>query len=275
MVIDSHVHFWKYNKSAYSWIDNTMKTLQKDYLPSDIQLTLTRNNVDSCIAVQSIPSPLETRFLAELSNTHPYIKGVVGWADLLSDELEKNLNEWKEYTVIKGIRFDLRDKGELIFDNAVFRKGLSLLGAFGYSFDLLVVPGQLSSAAKLASSFPEQLFILNHCGFPDVKQTTVDQLWLSGIKELATSQNVFCKVSGLLTSANWKQWSPGAFYPYLDHLFESFGTERLLFGSDWPVMLLSGIYVQWKSLLEKYMENMHEEDHQNVFGLNAAKVYFL
>ncbi len=275
MVIDSHVYFWKYDKNSYNWIDSSMKALKQDYLPSDIQLTLHRNNIDACIAVQSIASQLETRFLAELANTNSFIKAVIGWTDLLSEDAEKHLNEWQEYPVIKGIRYNLQDKGEAIFDDTRFREGISLLGTFGYTFDLLILPGQLSAAASLASAFPGQQFVLNHCGSPDVRQPSVDRRWLDGIEELSSQQNVYCKVSGLLTQADWKQWSPAVFYPYLDKVFAAFGTGRLLFGSDWPVMLLSGIYVQWKSLLEKYMENYPDEEVSKVFGENARAVYGL
>lgn len=272
MIIDSHVHFWKYSKADLPWIDKNMKILQKDYLPSELELTLKRNNVDGCIAVQAVPAEVETRFLAELANTHPFIKGVIGWVDLKANDLEKNLSDLKEYPSIVGIRHIVQSEPDDFLYDEKFRAGISLLKVFGYTYDLLIYPRQLKAAVDFVRAFPEQTFIIDHCAKPDVKNREMDY-WRKGITDLAMFPNVSCKLSGLITEAGWKEWSPAAFYPYLDVVFESFGTERLMFGSDWPVMLLSGIYVQWKSLLEKYMEKYLVEQKEAVFGLNALKIY--
>lgn len=272
MVIDSHVHFWKYNKADYSWIDDSMKILQKNYLPEDIELTLKRNNVDGCIAVQAEPSELHTRFLAELANTHPLVKGVIGWADLQSPAAEKKLTELRAYPSIKGIRHIVQSEPDDFLYNKAFRQGISLLQQFGYTYDLLIYPRQLKAALDFVGEFPDQVFILDHSAKPSIKGKEIEG-WKKGMEDLAAHPNIYCKLSGLLTEARWKDWSAADFYPYLDVLFGTFGANRLLFGSDWPVMLLSGIYVQWKSLLEKYMEGMVEEQRDMVFGINAQKIY--
>lgn len=272
MVLDSHVHFWKYKKSDYTWIDNNMEILQKDYLPSDLELTLKRNNVDGCIAVQAITAEVESRFLAELSKTYPIIKGVVGWTDLKARDIEKRLADLNDYPSIVGIRHIVQSEPDDFLYDPEFRSGVSLLKDFGFTYDILIFPRQLKAAVDFVSAFPDQTFILDHCGKPNVRNKELD-VWKKGITELAMFPNVSCKVSGLITEAKWKEWSPADFYPYLDVIFEAFGTDRLLFGSDWPVMLLSGIYVQWKSLVEKYMEKFLTEDKEKVFGLNARRVY--
>ncbi len=272
MVIDSHVHFWKYNKTEYGWIDKSMKTLQKDYLPADIKLTLERNGIDGCIAVQSIPSLVETRFLAELANTHSFIKGVIGWANPASSQLKKSLDELKAYPIIKGVRHILQSEPDDLFYDQDFRRGIAALKEYDYTFDLLINPGQLKGVIDLVSAFPDQTFILDHFGKPNVKNKGIDS-WKAGINELALYPNVYCKLSGLITEAEWKNWSPGDFYPYFDVIFNAFSTNRLLYGSDWPIMLLSGIYVQWKSMLEKYMERLDTEDKEKIFGRNATLVY--
>jgi L-fucono-1,5-lactonase len=274
MVIDSHVHFWKYDKASYNWIDKSMKALQQDYLPTDIKLTLNRNNVDGCIAVQSVAAAVETRLLAELANTHSFIKGVIGWADLKSAQISNSLSELRAYPALKGIRHILQSEPDEFFYNKDFRRGIGALNEHGYTFDLLIYPKQLKAAIDLAATFPDQIFILDHCGKPDIKNKEIDN-WRSGINELALNPNVYCKLSGLITEAEWKQWRPADFYPYLDIVFNAFGIDRLMFGSDWPVLLLSGIYVQWKSMLEKYMEEFDDDDMQKVFGLNAERVYGL
>ena len=272
MVIDSHVYFWKYNKEEYGWINKNMKALQKDYLPADIKLTFERNGVDGCVAVQSIPSFTETRFLAELANTHSFIKGVIGWADLRSPQVGKNLDELKAYRAIKGIRHILQSEPDVLFYNQDFRRGIATLKEYGYTFDLLINADQLKAASDLVAAFPDQVFILDHAGKPDIKNKEINS-WKAGINELARYPNVYCKLSGLITEAEWKSWSPGDFYPYFDVIFKAFGADRLLYGSDWPVILLSGIYVQWKSMLEKYMEDYEDEDKQKIFGGNATLVY--
>lgn len=272
MVIDSHVHFWKYTKKDYAWIDSSMKTLQQDYLPEDIQLTLKRNNVDGCIAVQATTTELESRFLAELANTHPIIKGVVAWTDLAAPTVEKRLSELKAYSSIKGIRHIVQAEPDDFLYNQAFREGIARLKEFGFTYDILIFHRQLKAAVDFVNAFPDQVFIVDHLAKPDIKRKEIEN-WKSGITDLAMYPNVSCKVSGLFTEAEWKNWSPADFYPYLDIVFQAFGPDRLLFGSDWPVMLLSGIYVQWKSLLEKYMENLLPEEKEKVFGLNARRIY--
>ncbi len=272
MVIDSHVHFWKYNKADLPWIDRNMKILQKDYLPNELEQTFKRNNVDGCVAIQASTQEVETRFLAELAGTHPVIKGVVGWTDLRADDAEKKLTELKAYSSIIGIRHIVQSEPDDFLYDEKFRAGVSLLKQFGYTFDILIYPRQLKAAVDFVRAFPEQTFIIDHCAKPNIKDKELEQ-WRQGITDLAMFPNVSCKLSGLITEANWKDWRPADFYPYLDIVFEAFGTDRLLFGSDWPVMLLSGIYVQWKSLLEKYMEKNLPEERDAVFGLNAQRIY--
>ena len=272
MVIDSHVHFWKYDKADLPWIDRSMKMLQKDYLPSNIELTLKRNGVDGCIAVQAVTSQLETRFLAELANTHPYIKGVVGWVDFMSADVAKQLDELKQYPSIVGVRHIVQSEPDDFLYNEQFRNGIVLLKEYGYTYDILIFPRQLKAAVDFVRAFPDQTFIVDHCAKPNVRNKEMEE-WRKGITDLAMFPNVSCKVSGLITEAEWKNWSPADFYPYLDVVFESFGIQRVMFGSDWPVMLLSGIYVQWKSLLEKYMEKMLPEEKDQFFGLNVMRIY--
>jgi L-fuconolactonase len=274
MTIDSHVHFWKYDKREYSWIDGNMKVLQKNYLPEDLALTLKRNNVDACVAVQALPSEVETRFLAELAATHPSIVGVVGWCDLQSGDVNKKLDELATYPAIKGIRHIVQSEPDDFLLRPEFRRGIGALQPHGFTYDLLIYPRQLQAAADLVRTFPEQSFIVDHCAKPNIREKEMD-MWRKGITDLAMYPNVTCKLSGLITEARWKEWSAGDFYPYLDVVFQSFGTNRLMFGSDWPVMLLAGMYVQWKSLLEKYMENHLPEERDAVFGGNAQRVYNL
>jgi len=273
MTIDTHVHFWKYNKQRDGWMD-TMKILQQDYLPENISLTLTRNGVDGCVAVQADQSELETHFLIELAKTHPIIKGIVGWVDLQNENIEERLSYFSKYPIIKGWRHIVQGEPDNFLSGKNFRRGLSFLQAYDFTYDVLIYHHQLQQAVEFVSQFPDQKFIIDHCAKPDIRHKKIED-WKVLMKEMATHSNVHCKVSGLFTEAAWKEWSAGEFYPYLDIVFQEFGIDRLLFGSDWPVILVSGIYVQWKSLLEKFMENFPEEEKQKFFGYNAIRFYNL
>ncbi|WP_243751601.1 amidohydrolase family protein [Niastella caeni] len=273
-VIDSHVHFWKYDKITYDWIDNTMKTLQQDYLPEHISSTLKRNDVDGVVAVQATQTEMETHFLVELAKTHPVIKGVVGWIDLQADNIGERLQYFSQYPIIKGYRHVVQGEPLDFLARENFRRGVAALQAYNYTYDILIFHNQLQPAIDFVRAFPDQPFVIDHCAKPAIRHKDIDE-WKRLMKEMAAFPNVSCKLSGLFTEAKWKEWSAADFYPYLDVVFEAFGTNRLLFGTDWPVMLLSGIYVQWKSLLDKYMENYSPEEREKVFGRNAIQFYNL
>jgi L-fuconolactonase len=249
-----------------------MKLLQQDYLPEHLALTLKRNEVEGVVAVQVSQTELETHFLVELAKTHPVIKGVVGWIDLKDPKLNDRLQYFSQYPIIRGWRHIVQSEPDDFFDNPAFRRGVAALQSYNYTYDILIYHHQLKPAIAFASSLPEIKLVLDHCGKPDIKNKNLAG-WKNEIHSLAALPNVYCKLSGLFTEARWKEWSPGDFYPYLDTVFDAFGTDRLMFGSDWPVMLLSGIYVQWKSLLEKYMENFKAEEKEKVFRTTAMKFY--
>lgn len=274
MQVDTHVHFWKYDKIKDDWITDDMKVLQQDYLPSTIASTLKRNGVDACVAVQASQSELETHFLVELAGTHDIIKGVVGWIDLQNENIHDRLNYFSQYPVIKGWRHVAQAEPNDFLLRKEFQRGIAALQPYGYAYDILIYHHQLKPALEFAMRFPDHRFVIDHCAKPDIAHNKIDE-WKVLMQEMAKHPQMYCKLSGLFTEANWKRWSPADFYPYLDVVFEAFGTDRLMFGSDWPVMLLSGIYVQWKSLLEKYMENFDEEEKQKVFGDNAVQFYKL
>ncbi len=251
-----------------------MKVLQQDYIPQTIESTLRRNDVDGCVAVQADQSEVETRFLCELAKTHPFIQGVVGWVDLCADNVEERLQHFSAYSAIKGYRHIVQGEPNDFLLRKDFQRGVKALKAFNYTYDILIYHYQLKPALEFVSLFPDQPMVIDHCAKPDIRHNEIEE-WARLMREIARHPNICCKLSGLFTEANWKAWSAGDFYPYLDVVFEAFGTGRLMYGSDWPVILVSGMYVQWKSLLEKYMENYEEEDREKVFGGNAIQFYHL
>jgi L-fuconolactonase len=274
MTIDTHVHFWKYDRKRDAWITDEMKILKQDYLPQHLSLTLKRNQVDGCIAVQAGQSEYETHFLVELAKTHPEIKGVVGWVDLENKNVVDRLTYFSQYPIIKGWRHIVQSEPDDFLLRESFQNGIRALAPYEYTYDVLIYHHQLQAAIEFVSKFPDQQFVIDHCAKPEIGTKKIAE-WKTLMKEIAGRPNVYCKLSGLFTETHWKQWSAADFYPYLDVVFEAFGTSRLMFGSDWPVILLSGMYVQWKSLLEKYMEKYPVEDWRKVFGENAIEFYKL
>ena len=273
-MIDAHVHFWKYNQVKDAWITDEMKVLQQDFLPQDLQLLLTQNEVHGVIAVQAGQSEDETEFLLKLAEKNKEIKGVVGWIDLQNENIEERLKYFSKFSVIKGFRHIVQSEPDGFLQNKRFLRGISALQSFGYTYDLLIYPNQLKQAIGLVNQFSEQPFVMDHCAKPLIKNKEINE-WKKMMRELAQSENVYCKLSGLITEAEWNKSNESDFYPYLDAVFDSFGTGRLMFGSDWPVMLLSGTYSKWKNLLSHYMNRFSPEEKQKVFGENAIKFYKL
>lgn len=271
-VIDTHVHFWKYDKERDAWITDDMKLLQQDYLPQQLETTLKRNGVTGCIAVQADQSELETHFLLELAKSYSFIKGITGWIDIRNENLPQRLEYFAQYPLIKAWRHVVQAEPMDFLLQPEFNRGIELITERGYIYEILIYHNQLPAAIEFVSRHPNQVFVLDHCAKPNIKEREIAD-WKKHIKQLAQFQNVHCKISGLFTEARIKAWSAADFYPYLDVVFENFGINRVVYGSDWPVMLLSGMYVQWKSLLEKYMENHTREERQQFFGGNAQLLY--
>src|SRR5579871_1601523 len=274
MIIDTDVHFWKYDKKGEAWITENMAILKSDFLPQYFSATAKRNDIDAVVAVQSSQSEIGTRFLIELSKTHPIIQAVVGWIDLGNEDIYEKLDFFLQYPVIKGWSYDLQQVADDFLPGKNFQRVIGHLQSLGYCCNLLINHDQLAAVTQFFSMFPQLKCVVNHCARPDIRHNNIDE-WRFLIKELAKYPNVYCNVSGLFTEAAWKQWSAPDFYPYLDVVFHAFGTDRLMYGSDWPMILLSGLIVQWKSLLEKYMENFSKEQKERIFGLNAIKFYNL
>ena len=275
--IDTHVHFWKYDAVKDAWITDDMKLLQCDFFPKDIEPQLHENGVEGVIAVQADQSEAETDFLIALAKENPLIKGVVGWVDLQHEQVEARLQHYSESPVVKGFRHILQGAPTGFLKGRAFMNGVRQLKKFDFTYDVLIYENQLEEAIEFVNEFPGQKFIIDHCAKPAIKNKKItDPIsagWKRGMQEIAQNENVFCKLSGLVTEAAWNQWNDIDFYPYLDVVFESFGTERLVFGSDWPVMMLSATYVKWVNLLDQYLSTFSVEERCAVFAENAIKFY--
>jgi L-fuconolactonase len=275
MRIDAHQHFWRYDAARFPWITAEMSILQRDYLPDDLISSLQRSQVDATIAVQAEHSETETQFLLELAAENLAIAGVIGWTDLSSPKVGERLAQFRRFKKLRGFRHIVQAEpdDDFLF-RSDFRRGISQLADFGFTYDILIYARQLPAAVKLVAAYPNQQFVLDHIAKPLIKSRTYDP-WRSHIRELAQYSNVFCKVSGLVTEADWSSWRQDDFKPYLDAVFAYFGPERLMFGSDWPVCLIAANYSQVFNLISEYAAGYSKEQQSAIFGANAARFYGL
>ncbi len=273
MRIDSHQHFWRYRPEAYPWIGEGKGVLKRDYLPEDLAPLLSAQGFDGCVAVQAAHTPDETRFLLELSDSHPFVRAVVGWVDLCSPDVERQLAELARHPRLKGIRHIAQDEPDdrfLVREDAL--RGIAALERFGLAYDILVFARQLPATIELARRLPRQRFVLDHIAKPEIAAGRISP-WKEQVRELAAAPNVSCKVSGMVTEAAWRGWTAAQLRPYLDVVFEAFGPDRLMIGSDWPVCLLAGDYATVMALVEDYMAGRPTAEREKVLGGNAARFY--
>ena len=269
MRLDSHQHFWRYSADQYPWMKAEWP-IRRDFLPSDLAPLLAAAELDGSIAVQARQELAENDFLFGLADRHALVKGVVGWVDLRSPQVDEQLRTFAAHPKALGVRHVVQDEPDDHFMlRPEFIRGISRLSACELTYDLLIFPKQLPAAIRLVEQFPDQPFVLDHIAKPAIGAGTISP-WREHVGELAKFPNVFCKVSGLVTEAKWGGWQPADFRPYLDVVIEAFGFERLMYGSDWPVALLAGSYSQVHGLAKSYVPVEH---HAAFFGGNAALFY--
>ncbi len=275
MRIDAHQHFWKYNQAEYSWISDSMKVLRKDFLPGNLLPLLRQSDFDGSIAVQARQSLEETRWLLKLAGEYDFIKGVVGWVDLCSDEAENQIVEFASDPKFVGVRHVLQDESDdrfMLIDN--FLKGISLLKKFNLVYELLIYQKHLPFAVDLVKKFPGQKFVLDHIAKPLIRDKIL-MPWKEGIQQLALQPEVFCKLSGMVTEASWKGWNKNDFVPYLDVVFDYFGSSRLMIGSDWPVCTLAADFESTLKIVTDYIATKSEADKELIMGRVAESIYNL
>jgi L-fuconolactonase len=276
LTIDAHQHFWNYDPVRDAWITEDMRTIRTNFTPYDLYRILRENDIDGCIAVQADQSENETAFLVDIAERNDFVKGVVGWVDLTSGYLEKRLEFYHRTTKkLKGFRHIVQtepDNEFLLRED--FCRGISLLNAYKYTYDILIFPKQLPAAIRFVEMFPDQRFVVDHIAKPDIKGKKIEP-WASQMKEISKNPNVYCKVSGMVTEADWRRWKPDDLKPYLDIVFDAFGTRRLMFGSDWPVCLVAAEYSRVKEVIAGYLQQFSPEEQKAVMGGNAALFYYL
>lgn len=276
MRIDSHQHFWRYDPAEYGWIDARMQRIARDFLPADLAPSLAAAGLDGCIAVQARQSLDETRFLLEQARGSDVVRAVVGWADLCSPDVGAELDEFADEPLLKGLRHIVQDEPDDQFLlRPDFQRGVQLAGERGYVYDVLIYPRQLDAAVSFVAALPDQPFVLDHLAKPGIADARVDD-WRQGFEGLARFEHVSCKVSGMVTEANWNEWRAEDFTPYLDRALDAFGPDRLLFGSDWPVCLLAAQdYATVFGLVDDWARKLSDDERAKLFGGNAARIYGL
>ena len=273
--IDAHQHYWKFDPIRDSWITDDMAVIQRDFMPDDLEPILQKHKLEGCVVVQSDQSEEETLFQVSNSEQYSFIKGVVGWTDLRAPDVQERLSEYSQYNKLKGFRHVLQgEQDRALMLNPDFKRGIAALSEFGFTYDILIFPDQLKYSRELAAAFPDQLFVVDHIAKPAIKAGTLEG-WQQDIKALATLDNVYCKISGMVTEADWKHWTEADFRPYIDTVTEAFGIKRIMFGSDWPVCQVAGGYDRMIGIVKHYFASFSADEQALFFGGNATSFYQL
>ena len=275
MVIDSHQHFWKYEPVKHSWIDDDMSVIRRNFSPSDLAKVYQENSIDGCVAVQADQTLEETDFLIDLASINNFIKGIVGWVDLRAENIENVLEKYSTDKIVKGFRHVVQGEADhnfLLRPN--FSRGISLLEKHNFTYDILVFPHQLGSVLEFVKKFPHQKFVIDHIAKPYIKDGYFEG-WATMMTAIGKHENVSCKMSGMVTEADFNIWTPEQIHPYMDTALEAFGSKRILFGSDWPVCLVAGNYSKIKKLTTDFISQLSQIEQNSIMGNNAIEFYNL
>jgi L-fuconolactonase len=274
--IDAHHHLWNYRPAEYGWIiDDSMARLQRDFGPSDLSDAMASARIDGTIAVQARQTLDETRFLLALAESHPFIEAVVGWAPIASLDFPSHLEVLASNPKLRGLRHVIQSEpNDHFILGADFNRGISTMQSTGLVYEILIFERHLPQTTKFVDAHPSQVFVLDHIAKPRIREHILSP-WREQIHEIARRENVFCKISGMVTEADWQSWTEADLLPYLDTVFEAFGPTRLMMGSDWPVCLLAAEYSRWFGLLDRYTAKFTESEREQFCGGTAIRVYGL
>lgn len=273
--IDAHQHFWQFDPVRDSWITDDMKVIQRDFLAKDLHPVLEANGFDGCVLVQADQSEAQNDFMLQQAANAPFIKGIVGWVDLQSPDVQQRLEYYRQFPLIKGFRHVLQGEADRqLMLRPAFMKGIAALQAHLYTYDILIFPDQLPYIPQLVEAFPHLRFVIDHIAKPLIKKGEVAD-WKKDMEAVARYPNVYCKVSGMVTEADWQRWTEADFTPYLDVVTGAFGMQRLLYGSDWPVCLVAGSYERMLGIVQAYYARFSAEEQAAFFGGNATRFYQL
>jgi len=273
--IDAHHHLWRYTPAEYGWIDDTMHRLRRDYTPADLISATESAGIEGTIAVQARQDLAETQELLSLAEEHPFIEAVVGWAPIASEEFSSCLDDLAAYPKLKGLRHVVQAEPDDDFVlRSGFNRGIATMLSSGLVYEILIYERHLPQTIKFVDAHPDQIFVLDHVAKPRIRERVLSP-WRENIYELARRSNVYCKVSGMATEADWEDWTEANLRPYLDTVFDAFGATRLMMGSDWPVCLVAVEYREWFRMLNDYAAKLSEHERGQFCGGTAIQVYRL
>jgi L-fuconolactonase len=273
--IDAHHHLWRYTPAEYGWIDETMQALQRNFLPADLRAAMATAGVAGTIAVQARQTLEETRWLLDLADGCDAIRGVVGWAPIAGEDFPGCMEEFDGRAKLKGLRHVIQgEKDEHYILREDFNSGIRTIAGSGLVYEILIYERHLADTIYFVDEHPDQPFVLDHVGKPLIAAGVLEP-WAERMMELGERENVWCKLSGMVTEADWRGWTPETLKPYLDVAVEAFGPQRLMAGSDWPVCLVASGYKQWFDVLRTYFAPFSEAERARVFGETAVEVYGL
>jgi L-fuconolactonase len=273
-VIDSHHHLWRYTAREFDWIDDSMAPLRRNFLTEDLMVELAKGKVDGVVTVQARQTLEETRWLLELAKGCSAMRGIVGWAPIVAADFETSLNAFAAEPKLVGLRHVVQAEPDGFLDSDGFNRGISIMRGSGLVYDVLIVERQLDEAIRFVDRHPQQVFVLDHAAKPKIANGEIEP-WRGRIRELSRRDNVFCKISGMVTEDSWLHWSIESLRPYLDVVVEAFGPERLMAGSDWPVCLVATEYERWWRVLRDYFADYSEAEQAQIFGVTAMRTYGL
>jgi L-fuconolactonase len=274
--IDAHQHFWKFDPVRDSWITDEMRAIRRDFGPADLFPLLQETGIDGSVLVQVDQSEEDNRFMLEQADGYDFIKGVVGWVDLRHPEVEERLAYYRSRPKMKGFRHVLQSESDRAMMLAPsFKRGIGALASYGFTYDVLIYPDQLGYTRDFVAAFPNQPFVIDHIAKPHIKDRYITEEWRNAIRAVAAHENVWCKISGMVTEADWYHWKPEHLRVYIDTVVEAFGTGRVLFGSDWPVCLVAATYKQVLQVVQDYFSSFSADEQTAFFGGNAIKFYKL
>jgi L-fuconolactonase len=274
MTIDAHHHLWKYSAAEYGWITPAMPALRHDFLPQDLEPLMHHFGIEGTVAVQARQTLEETTWLLGLAEKHPLIRGVVGWAPLTDGAgVKRSLERFGGNPKLRGVRHVVQDEADPRYIlRQDFNEGVSALREFGLRFDILIFERHLPAAIQFVDRHPNQTFILDHVAKPRIKDQILSP-WDRNMHELAKRQNVYCKLSGMVTEADLQRWTPEGLERYIDVALAAFGPRRLMYGSDWPVMLLAGDYVRWYGTVTNAIGKLSKAEQDRIMGGTATEAY--
>lgn len=274
-VVDSHQHFWKFDPVRDNWMEpGKMEAIRKDFLPADLKPIIDQYKVDATVAVQADQSLDETDFLLEQANKNDFVAGVVGWIDLKSSSLQSSLKSYQDSTSLVGFRHITQSEPKGFMTDPTFLEGVTTILEQDYRYDVLIYWHQMEEAIEMIRALPEKLMVLDHIAKPNIQDGRILK-WKKSMKELAEFEHLYCKISGMITEAHWQYWTENDLRPYIDVAMETFGPDRCMFGSDWPVCTLAGSYGQVISTLRSYLSSFTKSEQSRIMGQNCLDFYGL